>query len=149
MAQSTGHGDLGHLALPWEWKINPMTLIMMQYSQPIQIFRLPSRINFNLVQNFAYGANDGNSFGAIGISWDIVLAQICGWYFGIGAGPYMRDSGDEYVASRLVFGERVFIGKNLSNRIRAELFTQHFSNGDFTKTNHGFNFLGMAINYSF
>lgn len=37
----------------------------------------------------------------------------------------------------------------LNNRFRTELFTQHFSNGDFTKTNCGFNCLGLAINYSF
>lgn len=37
----------------------------------------------------------------------------------------------------------------LNNRFRTELFTQHFSNGDFTKTNRGFNFLGLEINYSF
>lgn len=149
LAQSTGHGNLGHLIWPWDWIINPMTFVMLQYSQPIQIFRLPARINLNMIQNVAYKKDEGKSFGAIGISWDIVLAQFCDWYFGIGVGPYMRDSGDEYVASRLVFGERVFIGKNLTNHFHAELFTQHFSNGDFTETNRGFNFIGMAINYSF
>lgn len=149
IAQSTGHGDLGHLVLPWEWDINPMTMVMLQYSQPIPIFRLPARINFNLIQNFAYKNDDGKSFGAIGVSWDVVLAQYCGWYFGIGIGPYMRDSGDDFVASRLVFGERVFLGKNLNNRTRAELFSQHFSNADFTEINRGFNFIGLALNYSF
>lgn len=93
--------------------------------------------------------NDGASFGAIGVSWDVVFASICGWYFGAGIGPYMRDSGDKYVESRLVFGERVFIGKNIGDRVRAEIFTLHFSNGDFTHLNHGFNFLGIGVNYSF
>lgn len=149
LAQSTGHGDLGHLVWPWDWNINPMTFAMFQYSQPTNIFRLPARINFNLMQNFAYDSDKGKSFAAIGVSWDVVLGQFCGWYFGIGIGPYMRDSGDEWVSSRLVFGERVFIGKNLNEHFHAELFTQHFSNGDFTETNYGFNFLGLAINYSF
>ncbi len=149
IAQSTGHGDLGHLVFPWDWEINPATFVMLQYSQPTEIFRLPARINFNLMQNFAYRHDDGKSFGAIGVSWDIVLIKWCNWYFGIGAGPYMRDSGDEYVESRLVFGERVFIGTSISTNARAEIFTQHFSNGDFTEINRGFNFVGMAINYSF
>ena len=107
----------GHLVLPWERKINPMTFVMLQYSQPIQIFRLPARINLNMMQNFAYRSNDGKSFGAVGISWDIVLAQICGWYFGIGAEPYMRDSGDNYDTSRLLFRERVFIGNNVKQSL--------------------------------
>ena len=149
VAQSTGHGNLGHLVFPWEWDINPMTMVMLQYSQPVQIFRLPARINFNVMQNFAYRHDKGKSFGAIGVSWDVVLGQICGWYFGAGIGPYMRDSGDDYVESRLVFAERVFIGKNISENMRAELFTQHFSNGDFTQINRGFNFIGLALNYSF
>ena len=149
IAQSTGHGDLGHLIFPWDWKINPMTIIIAQYSQPINIFRLPGRINIGLMQNFAYNTDKGKSFGAIGISWDVSLINWNGWYFGIGIGPYLRDSGDNYVESRLVFGERFFIGKNINKNIHAELFTQHFSNGDFTEINRGFNFLGLAINYSF
>lgn len=148
-AQSTGHGDLGHLVWPWDWEINPMTITMIQYSQPINFLRLPGRVNIHALQNFAYRHNDGASFGAIGVSWDVVFASICGWYIGAGIGPYMRDSGDEYVESRLVFGERVFIGKNIGERVRAEILTQHFSNGDFTNLNRGFNFLGLGINYSF
>ena len=61
----------------------------------------------------------------------------------------MRDSGDKYVSSRLVFGERVFVGKRISDNLATELFTLHFSNGDFTEPNRGFNFVGIAINYSF
>lgn len=149
VAQSTGQGDLGHLVFPWEWEFNPMTLVMAQYSQPINILRLPGRINIHALQNLAYGAADGASFGAVGISWDVLIAAWRGFYFGIGIGPYMRDSGDKYVDSRLVFGEKVFVGKNVTEKIRAELFSLHFSNGDFTNPNHGFNFVGMGINYSF
>ena len=149
VAQSTGHGDLGHLVWPWDWEINPMTIVMIQYSQPTQILRLPARINVHALQNFAYRHDNGASFGAVGISWDIVFASICGWYIGAGMGPYMRDSGDKYVESRLVFGERIFIGKNIGNRVHAEIFTLHFSNGDFTEMNRGFNFLGIGLNYSF
>ena len=126
-----------------------MTLAMFQYSQPITFLRLPSRINIHGVQNFAYRGARGASFGALGISLDTLLAAWRGFYFGIGIGPYMRDSADQYVSSRLVFGERVFIGKNVTPTIRAEIFTLHFSNGDFTEPNHGFNFAGLGINYSF
>ena len=70
-------------------------------------------------------------------------------YIGAGIGPYMRDSHDRYVESRLVFGERVFIGKNIGNDWHIEFFTQHFSNGDFTEINRGFNFTGLSVSYSF
>ena len=149
IGQNSGQGDLGHLIFPWDWKISPMTIVMAQYSQPLNILRLPARTNIHLLQNFGYNHDDGTSFGAIGVSWDVVFGQICGWYIGAGIGPYMRDSGDDYVESRLVFAERVFIGKNISENLRAELFSQHFSNGDFTEINRGFNFIGLALNYSF
>ena len=147
--QSTGHGDLGHLVAPWDWDITPMTSVILQYSQPITFLRLPSRINIHAVQNFAYNSARGASFGALGISLDTLIFSKCGFYIGIGIGPYMRDSADQYVASRLVFGEKVFIGKNITPQTRAEIFTLHFSNGDFTEPNHGFNFAGLGFNYSF
>ncbi len=149
IGQSTSHGDLGHLIFPWDWHISPMTIFILQYSQPTSVFRLPSRLNLSLLQNLAYHSNDGASFGAIGISLDTVWLSWCDWYIGIGLGPYMRDSGDRYVESRLVFGEKIFIGTRITDRINAELFTLHFSNGDFTRPNHGFNFIGLSVNYSF
>lgn len=149
IAQSTGHGDLGHLIMPWEWDFSPMTMVAIQYSQPTRFLRLPSRVNIQLLQNFAYRSNDGASFGALGISWDIAFFNWRGWYIGAGLGPYMRDSADEYVESRLVFGEKVFVGKHIAENLNAELFTLHFSNGDFTEINHGFNFIGLSLNYSF
>lgn len=149
VAQSTGHGDLAHLVVPSEWDVGPMTMVGVQYSQPVTFFRLPSRINLNLVQNFSYKSASGASFAAVGVSIDVALWSWCGWYAGLGVGPYMRDSGDRWVESRLVFGERAFVGKNITNTINAEIFTQHFSNGDFTDVNHGFNFVGLALNVSF
>ena len=149
IGQSSGQGDLGHLIFPWDWHMSPMTLVMAQYSQPLNTLRLPARINIHLLQNFGYNHARGTSFGALGISWDIAFFSFCDWYIGAGLGPYMRDSGDKYVSSRLVFGERVFIGKRISDNLAAELFTLHFSNGDFTEPNHGFNFLGISLNYRF
>lgn len=149
LGQGTGQGDLGHLIAPWEWRFKPMTMAMLQYSQPVKILRLPARVNVSALQNIGYSSEDGTSFGAVGISWDIVFGQWCGFYVGAGIGPYIRDSGDKYVESRLVFGEKVFVGKNITDKIRTEIFTLHFSNGDFTELNRGFNFVGMSINYSF
>lgn len=149
VGQGTGAGTLFKLVDPFLWDFESMTALMVQYSQPIEFFRLPARMNFNVVQNFGYEGTQGLSFTGIGISWDVALINWRGFYAGIGAGPYMRDSKDRYVESRLVFGEKFFIGKNISDNWRMELFTLHFSNGDFTPVNRGFNFAGLAVSYSF
>ena len=149
VAQGTSPGSLLKLVNPFLWDFEPMTNLMLQYSQPLEIFRLPARMNLAIVQNLGYSHDDGLNFIAAGISWDVSLIDWHGFYLGVGIGPYMRDSGDRYVESRLVFGERVFIGKNISDKWRIELFTQHFSNGSFTEINRGFNFTGLAVNYSF
>jgi len=148
-AQGTGDGTLFKLFQVDLWEISPQTLIMAQYSQPMKIFRLDARMNLDFVQNIAYHSSRKLSFFAAGISWDVALLKWCGFYLGLGIGPYLRDSRDRWVDSRLVFGERLFIGKNFNENWRMEIFTHHFSNGNFTDQNRGFNFVGIAVNYSF
>jgi hypothetical protein len=149
IAQGTGSGTLFKLIDPLIWDFYSMTLFMVQYSQPTTIFRLPARQSLYFVQNLAYGHEAGLSFSAIGLSWDVSLYDHNGWYFGLGIGPYMRDSRDRWVESRLVFGEKFFIGTKVSDDWRMEFFTQHFSNGNFTTVNEGFNFVGFSGIYSF
>ena len=148
-AQSTGSGTLLKLVQPGLWDISPQTFVMAQYSQPIKFFRLDSRLNLNVGQNFAYKSSEGLSFSGIGISVDTALLQYKGWYMGIGIGPFMRGTMDYWVESRLVFKEKFFIGKNINERWNIEIATIHFSNGNFTKTNEGFNFAGFSIGYKF
>jgi hypothetical protein len=149
IAQGTGAGTLFKLVQPGLWNFEPMTLFMAQYSQPITIFRLPARQNLHFVQNVGYKSDKGLSFVAAGISLDAALINWRGFYAGIGLGPYMRDVHDRRVSSRLVFGEKFFIGKNLGDQWRAELFTLHFSNGNFTPINYGYNYAGLAVSRSF
>ena len=148
-AQSTGSGTLFKLINPTIWDFYPQTLVLFQYSQPMQFFRLDSRLNFNLTQNFAYNNDKGLSFFAASVSIDTALLQYHNWYLGIGIGPYMRDSRDRWVESRLVFGEKFFIGKSLNENWNFELYTIHFSNGNFTNANEGFNFVGFGVGYKF
>lgn len=148
-AQSSGSGTLLKLIQPGIWEISPQTLIFAQYSQPMKFFRLDSRLNLNVGQNFAYHSSQGLYFSGIGISIDTALLQYRDWYFGIGIGPFMRNRMDYWVESRLVFEEKAFIGKNFSNNWHIELFTMHFSNGNFTEKNEGFNFFGAGIGYKF
>ena len=148
-AQGVGSGSLLKLIQPGLWDFDPQTFTMLQYSQPIKFFRLDSRLNLNMVQNFAYKSSQGLNFWGMGISVDTALLQYNDWYMGIGIGPYMRDHMDRWVESRLVFGEKVFIGKNIDEDWHVELFTIHFSNGNFTPANEGFNFAGLSIGYKF
>lgn len=147
--QSVGSGTLLKLVQPGLWDFCPQTFIMAQYSQPIQFFRLDSRLNLNIGNNFAYKSSDGLGFLGIGISVDSALLQYKGWYIGIGIGPFMRDSRDRWIESRLVFQEKFFIGKSFANNWNIEIVTIHFSNGNFTPVNEGFNFAGISIGYKF
>lgn len=148
-AQSTGHGSLLKLIQPGLWDFYPQTFLMAQYSQPIKFFRLDSRLNLNVGQNFAYRGSSGLEFFGVGISIDSALLQYDGWYMGIGIGPFMRDQMDRWVESRLVFKEKFFIGKNINENWNIEIFTVHFSNGNFTPVNEGFNFAGIGFGYKF
>ena len=148
-AQSTGSGTLLKMIQPGIWKISPQTFIMAQYSQPMKFFRLDSRLNFNVGQNISYKSGRGLNFFGIGISIDSALLQYNDWYMGIGIGPFMRDNMDRWVESRLVFEEKFFIGKSFATNWAFEIFTIHFSNGNFTKKNEGFNFAGVSIGYKF
>lgn len=148
-AQSVDSGTLLKLVQPGLWDFTPQTFVMAQYSQPITFFRLDSRLNLNIGQNFAYNSSQGLYFMGIGISVDTALLQYNGWYMGIGIGPFMRERRDRWVESRLVFGEKFFIGKNINDNWNIELFTIHFSNGNFTPANEGFNFAGLGIMYKF
>lgn len=148
-AQGAGDGTLFKLIQPGLWDFEPMTVVMAQYSQPITVFRLPGRQSLHFVGNHGYASDHDLSFVAVGLSWDVSLFDWNGFYIGLGLGPYMRDSKDHRVDSRLVFGEKFFIGKNINDRWRAEIFTLHFSNGNFTEVNDGFNYAGLAVSYSF
>lgn len=148
-AQSTGSGTLLKLIQPGIWDISPQTFFMFQYSQPMKFFRLDSRLNLNVGQNFGYKSSSGLSFSGIGISIDTAILQYHGWYMGIGIGPFMRDKMDRWVDSRLVFKEKFFIGKNINERWNIEFATIHFSNGNFTYPNEGFNFAGFSVGYKF
>ncbi|MBQ6736153.1 MAG: acyloxyacyl hydrolase [Alphaproteobacteria bacterium] len=144
-----GSGSMLKLVYPGDWELVPMTMIMGTYSQPMTIFKIPARMNATIVQNIAYHSADGLSFIGVGLSWDVVAFDWNGWYVGAGLGPYYRDNHDRWVSSRLVFGEKFFIGKNITDDLRLEMYTLHFSNGDLTETNRGFNFWGVSVGYSF
>ncbi len=149
IGQSIGTLSMHEIFAPGLWDFERMTFASVEYSQPGTFFRLPMRQTFSLSHNFDYADSSHKSFSMIGVSWDAALLTWNNLYFGMGIGPYYRDARDSRVASRLVFGEKMFFGYRWSEKIATELSYNHFSNGDFAAPNLGFNFLGIATIINF
>ncbi|OHU85936.1 hypothetical protein BKN38_00305 [Helicobacter sp. CLO-3] len=75
------------------------------------------------------------------------------FYAGLGIGIYIRSRLDSRVGSAFTFGERLFMGYAQQigggGGLSLEIFIKHYSNGDLTPRNAGFNFLGLGAGYSF
>lgn len=120
-------------------------LIMAQYSQPGKMFRLDVRQNLHL--GHVISSSDAWSFA--GISVDAALIQVGRVYTGVGLGGFIRTAQTPRLGSRFTFGERAFVGCKINDRISGELYVQHFSNGDLTAENAGYNFIGLSANFNF
>lgn len=119
--------------------------LMLQYSQPTQIFRLDGRWNLNA----SMVANPDNVWFMGGVSFDVALLSWRDLYFGAGIGAYIRTDRTERLDSRFTFGERAFIGYKLTDTVNIEFFVHHFSNGDITDKNLGYNFFGVSASWNF
>ncbi|MCL2737633.1 MAG: acyloxyacyl hydrolase [Alphaproteobacteria bacterium] len=118
---------------------------MAQYSQPMRLFRLDGRMNLHLghVNSSSY------PWTVAGGSADVVLLSYRNFWAGVGIGAFIRDRYTPRLDSSFTFGERAFVGHNINKRINVELFVQHFSNGDLTQNNLGYNFWGLAVGVNF
>jgi hypothetical protein len=85
----------------------------------------------------------------IGLSWDAAVLTWRGFYAGAGLGLSIKGNKDVRQDSRVVFGTKVFLGYRLSEKVSAEFFTMHYSNGDLTPVNQSYNFSGASILYNF
>lgn len=120
-------------------------LVMLQYSQPTTLFRLSARQNMHA--GYVISSSDAWSF--VGASLDAALIHFGDFYFGAGIGGFIRTEQTPRLGSRFTFGERAFAGYKITPRIAAEIYVQHFSNGDLTKENAGYNFVGLSANMNF
>lgn len=154
VSASTGGTKLMNLIWPGRWESEPFGYIMAQYSQPAQILRLPSRFNIQVGYTIGWGKHDGEdwhdySMPVFGFSWDVSVLQWRNFYAGAGLGLSYKSKEDVRQDSRLVLGTKVFIGYRIDDRLSAEIFTMHYSNGDLTPVNNSYNFAGVSMLYNF
>ena len=108
VSQGTGPGSLFKLVDPFLWEFEPMTNLMVQYSQPASIFRLPSRINLAFVQNFGYGHDRGLSFMAVWGLWGGGFVGWGGFFFCGGGGGGLGGSPGPFLEKRMGFCGKIF-----------------------------------------
>ena len=116
----------------------------ISYGQPNEFFRLPGRINVEFLT--AHGIGDMAQYKQdiiFGFAQDLISPPIWRMYAGINLGIYIKPKITERINSRFTFGERAFLGYNISENWGAELYWRHFSNGDLTDKNKGQNFIGL------
>lgn len=113
---------------------------LVQYSQPMSIFRLPGRRNIHA----GYVNSRSDPWYMAGGSLDVALVSSNRTWFGVGVGVNYRNTDTAGMNSRLIFGERVFIGYRLADNFNLEIYAQHYSNGDLSEKNKGYNFIGFA-----
>ena len=126
---------------------------MIQYSQPLRVFRMDSRINAQLVGKFGEdttGALTSPAYLIYAVQFDIAPISIGRFYAGAGIGAGQRTWGrKEDGISKFLFGQKAFAGYKITETMAAEFFIQHYSNGGLTAANHGFDFGGLTLLWSF
>jgi hypothetical protein len=130
-------------------KTEPLCSVNFVYSQPNTFFRVPGRQNFEILGFFAYDYEykKYNRLTA-GLSQDIIIPVYKCVFFGLGTGIFISQRTTEKVSSRFIFGQKAFVGIKFDDEI-VELVVRHFSNGDLTPQNSGYNFIGIVLAHNF
>lgn len=154
IAFNFGYGVNSGFLLPPPTQFVPFIMMQFQYSQPTTFFKLPARQSLNIIQTLGHGKKYGWHWDKYTIpiamlSQDVILAAGCNWYFYTGLGVGMQAQQNERIGSKLLFGFKLGGGYKLSDRISAELFMQHFSNGNTAPENNSYAFYGLGLTYNF
>ncbi|MCL2748558.1 MAG: acyloxyacyl hydrolase [Alphaproteobacteria bacterium] len=150
IGHSVGPGPILRVLPNQNWQSEPFEQIAFQYSQPFEFFRLPARQNVHATLFWRHGDVDVRTLPAAGLSWDVALLQLCGFYFGAGLGGFIKpDYARDRQDSLFMFGSKLFFGYRISQRWSAEIYTHHFDNGGLTSINGGYNFVGGAVLVNF
>ena len=121
-------------------------IVSIQYSQPTKFMRLDARQNIQI--SYIESKNEPK-WGIAGTSWDVTLLNKGNFYVNAGWGFYIRSKETERLDSKFTMGERFVIGYKGENSINYEFFIQHYSNGNLTDKNAGYNFIGVSTIMNF
>ncbi|MDR1027749.1 MAG: hypothetical protein LBL46_05020, partial [Rickettsiales bacterium] len=96
----------------------------IQYSQPLQVFRIDSRINAQLTGKFGKdttGALTSPAYAIYAVQFDIAPISIGRFYAGVGVGAGERTWGKkEDGISKFLFGQKAFVGYKFAENYAAE-----------------------------
>ena len=149
-----GYGVNSGFLLPPPTQWVPFTMLQVQYSQPTTFFRLPARQSLNIIQTLGHGERYGWHWDKYTIpiamlSQDVILAHGNHWYYYTGLGVGFQAQQNERIGSKLLFGFKIGGGYKISDCVGAELFMQHYSNGNTADENNSYAFYGLGLTYSF
>jgi hypothetical protein len=136
----TGVGVQGNLEL--------LSIFNIFYSQRNKFFRLQGRQNFELLGLFGKDTYKKYNCLVAGLSQDVIIPVYKGLFIGTGLGIFISNKKTDRVSSNFTFGEKIFVGIKCNNEV-IELLGRHFSNGDLTGKNKGYNFVGIAVVHIF
>ena len=149
VGHSVGPGPIRNMIPNGDWRSEPFEQVMFTYSQPFEFFRLPGRQNMHIGGNIGYSGMTNYTNPVGGISWDTALLWSHDFYFGAGAGMYIKLNHDDRMDSLLMFGSKIFIGWRFTEIWSAEIYVQHFDNGGTTMVDGGYNFIGLGALWNF
>jgi hypothetical protein len=116
-------------------------ILALRYSQPAEFMRLDGRLNIQA----GYIGGAVTPWTIVGSSLDVILFDWRKLWLGAGFGGFIRNKETDRLDSCFTFGEKVFIGYDINEKFSVEFFVQHFSNGNLTGKNLGYNFLGLSF----
>lgn len=149
-----GYGVNSGFLLPPPTQWVPFVMVHAQYSQPTNFFGMYARKSLNIIQTLGHGKKYGWHWDKYTIpiamlSEDVIPFYWDNWYTFIGLGVGMQAQQNERIGSKLLFGFKLGAGYRLSECTAAEIFMQHFSNGNTAPENNSYAFYGLGLTYSF
>ena len=129
----------------------------ISYGQEKTFFMLPGRLNAELMMQQGSGKYSKYDEYMAGISQDWVFPilwwlnpkPISNLYLGVGLGGYIKTNKTDRISSKFTFGQRVFLGYRIKERVAIEFYGRHFSNGTLTNQTSGYDFIGLSVMWNF
>lgn len=155
IAVNIGQGvNSGFLVPPPSQFVPFYMLPNIQYSQPTTFFTMPARQSLNFGETVGMGHAYGWDWGDFSIpmlwaSGDVALLYGTDWYIGPGVGVGFQAHENDRLGAKLVFQFKIAGGYRFTDTWGAEVFVQHFSNGNTADENSSYAFYGLGVTYNF